>query len=251
MQELFVPNLVIESLCDIAAERDHETTSLAHVVQAGEPLLLSDSLRGFFNARPASPAPQSLRPDRNARRFILSFRSQTPANGPRSRRSGVRSGTRRSMCWTASLSPVPAGVIGELYVAGARSGARLPGPAGADGGAVRRRPVRRVAAGCTARATGRAGGRTARWSSSAGRTTRSSCAGSASSRARSRPRWRHTGRVAGCGGRARRTGARSVWSATWWGDRDHARPSACAPMSAGTCRTTWCRRRSWCWTACR
>ena len=34
------------------------------------------------------------------------------------------------------LEPVPAGVTGELYLAGAAAGPRLPGPPGADGGAV-------------------------------------------------------------------------------------------------------------------
>ena len=42
------------------------------------------------------------------------------------------------------LRLVPAGVTGELYIAGRGPGARVPGAAGADGGAVRGLPVRRA-----------------------------------------------------------------------------------------------------------
>ncbi len=77
------------------------------------------------------------------------------------------------------------------------SGARLPGPPGADRRALRARPLRREpgARACTAPATWRAGCPTARSSSSAASTTRSRCAASASSWARSRPRCASTRRV--------------------------------------------------------
>ena len=65
---------------------------------------------------------------------------------PRARRSAVRSGTRGSMFWTAGLEPVPAGVVGELYIAGAGSGAGLSGSCGSDGGAVCCRPAWRLLA---------------------------------------------------------------------------------------------------------
>ena len=52
---------------------------------------------------------------------------------------------RASTCSIASGAPAPMGVAGEIYIGGARRGARLSEPAGADGGALRRRSVQRTA----------------------------------------------------------------------------------------------------------
>ena len=83
------------------------------------------------------------------------------------------------------------------------------------------------------------------------RMRRSSCAGSGSSLARSRLRCWAGGCVAGCGGGARgRAGRAGGWSGYvvgcgWRGASDAA--ALRVRICAGGFRTTWCRRRSWCW----
>ena len=111
---------------------------------------------------------------------------------------------------------------------------RLPGPPGADRRPLRRRPAG-GAAGSTAPATWSGGCATAGWSSSAAPTTRSRCAASGSSWARSRPsRWRHPDVTRGRRGGPRRTG----WSAylTTTGG------TVPAGLWATRCRATWSRR---------
>ena len=107
------------------------------------------------------------------------LRTLAPVDGGRRRADTVPIGrpiaNTRRMCWTRTGEPVPVGVPGELFLGGDGRGARLLGAAGADGGAVRARPVRAWAGrrGCTARGdrVRRRAGR-ARWSFSAGSTTR-------------------------------------------------------------------------------
>ena len=86
--------------------------------------------------------------------------------------SGGRSPTCGCTCWTGAAAGAGRGA--GRAVRGRRGrGARLPEPPGADGGALRRRPVRaEPARGCTGRATWRGGWRTGRWSTWAGWTSR-------------------------------------------------------------------------------
>ena len=44
----------------------------------------------------------------------------------------------------------------------------------------------------------------------------------------------------------------SGWSAMWWRRPDTALDAAALRAALrGSCRTTWCRRRLWCWIGCR
>ena len=159
------------------------------------------------------------------------------------------------------LGPVPPGVAGELYVAGARAGARVCGPGRAD----RRSGSWRARSGRGERMYRT--GDLARWNRGGlleflgGRMSRSRSAGSGSSRVRCEavlagvPRCRRR-RRSSPGRTSRVTGG---WSPMWspqTAPPGMARmaagwPRRCGSSRPGGCRSTWCRRRWWCWTRCR
>ena len=112
-----------------------------------------------------------LRADRGDRQLDLLARRARLERAGADRHARIR--TPAPTCSTRALRPAAVGVDGRAVRRRARPRARLPRPRRADGGALRRRPVRRrPAAACTAPATARAGAPTARWSSSAATTTR-------------------------------------------------------------------------------
>ena len=160
----------------------------------------------------------------------------------------------RPMCWTMALSRCRR-VWRASCTSRARAGAGLPEPCGADGGAVRRRPERRgrqpdvpdrgpgavaVRRGAGVPGPRRRAGEAARVPDRAGRDR-----GGAD---------RASGRVAGRRDRAAgSSGGRPAAGRLCGGDsgRGAGHGGAAGRAVAAVCRTTWCRRRWWCWSGCR
>nr|AGS49567.1 long-chain-fatty-acid--CoA ligase [uncultured bacterium esnapd10] len=116
VNELFAPNLVIESLCEAAAELRADLPALTDVLQGGEALTLSHRVREFF-ARPGRRLHNVYGPA-ETHAVTTSTLPDDPADWPAaSSIDGTISNTRIYVL-DDHLRLVSAGVAGELYLAG-------------------------------------------------------------------------------------------------------------------------------------
>ena len=118
VNELFAPTLAIDALVEAAHEAGASLESLTDVLQGGEALIISERLRDFATRNPAMRLHNVYGPaETHAASFytIPGPASQWPAAAG----LGGPIGNVRLYVLDAGLQPVPAGVPGELYIAGA------------------------------------------------------------------------------------------------------------------------------------
>ncbi|WP_235865201.1 non-ribosomal peptide synthetase, partial [Streptomyces cacaoi] len=118
VEELFAPNTVLEALAEAAREAGRDLPALRRIVQAGEPLRLGAALRALQRRHPGrelhnhyGPAETHVVTGQRLPADLTGCPSPAPIGEPVAH-VGVRLLDER-------LRPVPDGVAGELYLAGA------------------------------------------------------------------------------------------------------------------------------------
>nr|WBO76218.1 amino acid adenylation domain-containing protein [Streptomyces sp. SBE_14.2] len=130
VNELFAPTPVVETVVDTARELSTELPALTDIVQAGEALVLRPALRAFITAVPGRRLHNFYGPTEThvvtahtvTREELRSGAGSVPIGGP--------VWNTRAYVLDDGLRPVPAGVWGELYVAGECVGRGYGGRAG-------------------------------------------------------------------------------------------------------------------------
>ncbi|MGV4982339.1 amino acid adenylation domain-containing protein [Streptomyces sp. NRAIS4] len=118
VNELFAPNLVLEALAEAAERRGTALPDLTDVLQGGEALTPSERLRAFHARLPGRRLHNVYGP---AETHAVTTHTLTgdPAAWPAAAPIGRPVDNDRVYLLDASLLPVPPGVTGELYAAGA------------------------------------------------------------------------------------------------------------------------------------
>ncbi|MCB5181244.1 non-ribosomal peptide synthetase [Streptomyces antimicrobicus] len=119
--ELFAPDLVVNAVCEAADELGLELARLRHVRQAGEALRLTDQVVRFFRERPHVSLHNEYGPSET--HVITAAALPADVDGwPATAPIGGPIWNCRVYVLDETLRPVPPGVAGELYLAGANVG---------------------------------------------------------------------------------------------------------------------------------
>ncbi|MEV5575412.1 amino acid adenylation domain-containing protein [Spirillospora sp. NPDC052269] len=116
--ELYAPNLILEAVAEAAREHQLPLPGLTHVAQAGEALRLGDAVRAFFADRPGTRLHNHYGPT-ETHVVTATTLSENAADWPATAPIGRPVWNTRIYVLDEYLEPVPPGVVGELYAAGA------------------------------------------------------------------------------------------------------------------------------------
>ncbi|WP_159066445.1 non-ribosomal peptide synthetase, partial [Streptomyces hygroscopicus] len=116
--ELFAPHLVIEAVCQAANETHLHLPHLQHVIQAGEALALTEPLREFFLHHPTAQLHNNYGPTETHVATAHTLPTPHTWHEPTAP-IGHPIHTTSAYVLDRHLQPVPVGVPGELYLAGA------------------------------------------------------------------------------------------------------------------------------------
>ncbi|MFI7021082.1 AMP-binding protein, partial [Streptomyces sp. NPDC050164] len=117
--ELFAPMPMVEAVAEAAAELDVELPELMDVAQAGEALVLHGRVREFFASVPGRRVHNYYGPTETHVVTALSLEGD-PGGWPVLPSIGRPVANSRVYVLDERLRPVPVGVAGELYLAGAQ-----------------------------------------------------------------------------------------------------------------------------------
>ncbi|MFD7665830.1 non-ribosomal peptide synthase/polyketide synthase [Streptomyces sp. NPDC059788] len=118
VQELYAPNLVVDAVCRAADEQGLRLPALRHVAQAGEALTPRGAVQHFHARRPHSTLHNHYGPTET---HVVTARTMDgdPGAWPEAAPIGRPVTNTRAYVLDSGLRPVPPGVVGELYIAGA------------------------------------------------------------------------------------------------------------------------------------
>src|SRR5262249_1568361 len=116
--DLFVPNIVLEHLAAAVVEAKRKLGALTDIYQAGEPLTITPSLHRFFEDHPACRLHNHYGP---TERHVVTAQTLPPNSRVWPVRPAIGTAIQNTRAYVldADLEPVPVGVPGELYIAGA------------------------------------------------------------------------------------------------------------------------------------
>jgi amino acid adenylation domain-containing protein len=118
--EFFAPTIVVDAVYQVAADRTLPLRGLRHVAQAGEALHLTDAVRAFHRGRPGIRLHNHYGPSET--HVVTAYTLPCDVGGwPDTPTAPIGRPIWNTQAYVldGALNPVPPGVVGELYLAGA------------------------------------------------------------------------------------------------------------------------------------